>query len=633
MSLSEILSQALCRRLALTLVHFLWQGLAVAALVALAVRVLGLRSGRQRYVANLAAFLVLAACPLVTFALVGAAQPAAAPTSMATLSESAGAATATANLESSPGAQASQSVEGGAGGASVLQRLLGARLTSGVCFWLMAAWLAGVLVMTGKLALGFFGIHRWRANLSSLPPERASGIKALSSAMGLAGFDRIFVSARAGRAVAIGLLKPMVLLPASLVTGMSGEMLEAIVAHELAHIRRHDLWVITFQRIVEALLFYHPAVWWLSARLDCQRENACDDMVVAAGCGRDDYAETLVRAAEFVEGKHVALAAAATSSIKRRVMRLLAPAHGDCGRTGASALAVMLLAAGLLALAFLPGSLSAGEAPGDSKPDAGKTGLVATLSNGDQVELLGVSYHGREGSRWWAPDGRVLDGALLDVSEQKEQPTESLAVYEFALRVPNKPMPGGHVGFRSNIKGRHGAASWGGRKDYKQIATLKAVASRVPREDKTTTLVVGVASGEWLLMASPLPYKGHGNFSVRSVEEDGQFLIIRAIVVEGRPLVIVSDNTKNVDRRVVAITFDGKEHVANMTSTWKASCSQLIARFGDLHTDEIKEFRFLTRAYEWIEFRNISLEPGVTTEPEVAPRSPNTPEDDERNKV
>ncbi len=288
--------------------------------------------------------------------------------------------------------------------------------------------------------------------------------------MGLDGFDRIFISSRAGRAVAIGLLKPMVLLPASLVTGMSGEMLEAIVAHELAHIRRHDLWVITFQRIVEAFLFYHPAVWWLSARLDCQRENACDDLVVAAGHGRDDYAETLLRAAEFVEGKRVALAAAATSSLKHRVTRLLAPAHGGRGRTGASVLAVMLLVAGLLALAFLPGSLSAGEATGASKPEAAKAGLVATLSNGDEVELLGVSHHGREGSRWWAPNGNVLDESLLDVSEQKERPTEDLAVYEFALMVPDKPMPGGHAGFRSNIKGRHGAASWGGRKDYKQCA-------------------------------------------------------------------------------------------------------------------------------------------------------------------
>ena len=65
----------------------------------------------------------------------------------------------------------------------------------------------------------------------------------------------------------VGILRPMVLLPAAWIAEMPPEILEAVIAHELAHIRRRDLWATFFQRLVETLLFYHPAVWWISRRV------------------------------------------------------------------------------------------------------------------------------------------------------------------------------------------------------------------------------------------------------------------------------------------------------------------------------------------------------------------------------
>ncbi|MCH5375658.1 MAG: M56 family metallopeptidase, partial [Planctomycetes bacterium] len=75
------------------------------------------------------------------------------------------------------------------------------------------------------------------------------------------------------------------------------EALEAIVAHELAHIRRYDLWVGLLQRVVETLLFYHPAVWWLSHRLDRQRELCCDALAVQTTGQRVVYVQALEQAA------------------------------------------------------------------------------------------------------------------------------------------------------------------------------------------------------------------------------------------------------------------------------------------------------------------------------------------------
>ena len=82
----------------------------------------------------------------------------------------------------------------------------------------------------------------------------------------------------------IGWLKPVMLLPASALAGLAPAQLEAIFAHELAHVRRHDYLVNLLQTVVETLLFYHPAVWWLSARIRAERENCCDDLAVAL-CG------------------------------------------------------------------------------------------------------------------------------------------------------------------------------------------------------------------------------------------------------------------------------------------------------------------------------------------------------------
>ena len=86
----------------------------------------------------------------------------------------------------------------------------------------------------------------------------------------------------------IGWLRPVVLMPASALSGMGPQQLEAILAHELAHIRRHDYLVNLLQTVVETLLFYHPAVWWLSGRIRVERENCCDDLAVSL-CG-DPYA-------------------------------------------------------------------------------------------------------------------------------------------------------------------------------------------------------------------------------------------------------------------------------------------------------------------------------------------------------
>ena len=93
--------------------------------------------------------------------------------------------------------------------------------------------------------------------------------------------------------MAVGLVRPLVLIPAAWATEMPLPMLEAVIAHELAHLARRDLWANLLQRIAETLLFYHPAVWWLSRRLRIERELCADELAVGITGDRLNYARAL----------------------------------------------------------------------------------------------------------------------------------------------------------------------------------------------------------------------------------------------------------------------------------------------------------------------------------------------------
>ena len=101
----------------------------------------------------------------------------------------------------------------------------------------------------------------------------------------------------------IGWLRPVVLWPPALLAGLSVEQFESLLAHELAHVRRHDYLVNLVQTAIETLLFYHPAVWWLSRRIRHERECCCDDLAVAACGNRLSYARALAALEELRPGR------------------------------------------------------------------------------------------------------------------------------------------------------------------------------------------------------------------------------------------------------------------------------------------------------------------------------------------
>lgn len=346
----DLLEPELSARLIQTLGHFLWEGAAVVAALIVVWPMLRLTSSDLRYRACLAAMAILAAFPVLTFV---ALQPVS--------SSPAPAPAAYAQLDREP-IRLPHLVEPVPAPALTPGRATRSNQTDVATFdhkrslyqsYLLMAYFAGVALMLARLAFAVGAVHRLRR--TAAPANDATLLAAVaraSEAVGLRVAPLVAVCARAAAPAVVGVVRPIILLPLSVATELSPQQLEAILAHEMAHLHRGDHLVLVLQRLIESLLFFHPAVWFISRRLSVERENCCDDMVVAAGGGPVIYANSLVRVAELCREREGAMALASTSTtLSRRVRRLLdrsLPERLCVGRGGI----LMLLAAAIAALAL-----------------------------------------------------------------------------------------------------------------------------------------------------------------------------------------------------------------------------------------------------------------------------------------
>ncbi len=352
--LQNLVEQPLVHRFGLMLLHFLWQGAAVAVLAALALRLLRHRSAQLRYAASTAGLVVMAVLPAVTFWLI---EPPAGPTGaappdmLAALgspeqvepggSWRARTAAAAAGGESwrtdsaAGSAQTGIDASGRTGAAAPpaadepasTRWLRTMDWTGGVRAllpWTVVAWAAGVLILSARLAGGWMYVVRLRRRSTRRIGEPLAGTAGrLCRRLGIRRTVSLLESAAVTVPCALGVLRPVVLLPASALTGLSPQQLESLLAHELAHVRRYDYLVNALQCIVETLLFYHPAVWWLSRRIRAERENCCDDLAVAVVGSRLVYAQALTQMADLGRRQYQLAVAGSGSDLAGRVRRLL----------------------------------------------------------------------------------------------------------------------------------------------------------------------------------------------------------------------------------------------------------------------------------------------------------------------
>jgi beta-lactamase regulating signal transducer with metallopeptidase domain/HEAT repeat protein len=201
--------------------------------------------------------------------------------------------------------------------------------------WIVVLWLIGVVLFSFRTIGGLLWARSLVRKGTKPVSDAIRGASArLADALGVRVAVRVLQSTRVSVPMLVGWLRPVILLPVSVLTGLTPLQIEAILAHELAHVRRHDYLVNLLQTVVETLFFFHPAVWWLSGRIREERENACDELAVRLlGGDRVFYSRTLLSLEESRPAIPELAVAATGGSLKRRVQRLLGAeqAHLDIG--------------------------------------------------------------------------------------------------------------------------------------------------------------------------------------------------------------------------------------------------------------------------------------------------------------
>jgi beta-lactamase regulating signal transducer with metallopeptidase domain len=351
MNIFSWLDDVVCERLMLTFAHFLWQGVAIGLLAGLLGFLMRHRSAQAHYLLFASALLAMMACPPVTFGLLPSSSL---PTDEVAKTE--------LNLQSVD--DSDQMLNAGTGFPDVpLEEELEANdplfagtplfsdpatiettadvpvVQSETTNWptivrfLTYCYMLGVVLLLGRFVLGMQGAARIRRSSRLLDdPEILRAITRRAKALGLRNPPPVLLCQQLLVPAVVGFIRPAILLPVAMMSGLTPQLVEDVLTHELAHIRRYDYLVNVVQRVVESFLFFHPAVWFVSQRIRIEREHCCDDLVIALGTKPVDYATALLNVVESSSNNELEMnfsqlvilpAIGNRSELRRRIERLV----------------------------------------------------------------------------------------------------------------------------------------------------------------------------------------------------------------------------------------------------------------------------------------------------------------------
>jgi uncharacterized protein (TIGR03435 family) len=361
---------------AAALVDFVWQGTLVALPVAVGLRALRRRSPQARYALGATAMIALVALPVVTTVL----------------------RYATGEREMVPVSVVAESSRIARFENREVAFTVNARpdylpTLASVEPWILPVWSVGVLLLSLRLAMGGLQVRALRRSGRRADADLCERVSRLATRMGIHRPIDLMTSTRIDCPSVIGWLRPLVLMPPAGAMGLTIEQLETVLAHELAHIRRHDYLVNIVQMIAETLLFYHPAVWWLSKHLRIERELCCDVEAVSVCGDAATYARALVTMAR-VQVASMAMGSTG-GSLSDRVRVLLGVRVHEPRRSAALAAVVTTAALVSMALATINGQTehlrfevaSVKPARGDATGYRGIAFLPGGVVRGSQVPL------------------------------------------------------------------------------------------------------------------------------------------------------------------------------------------------------------------------------------------------------
>jgi D-alanyl-D-alanine endopeptidase (penicillin-binding protein 7) len=309
---------AFIHHLGLTLLQFAWQGALIAGVAGIGMVVLRNSRPQARYALGCIALLACVAWPVADLL---------------------------ARLYAPAAANGAASLLSFGNGVGTLHAWTPLDWMHGHLGAIVLAWAACACVLSLRMVLGFWWIDRAARSPRSDAAWQAR-VTAMAGRFGIHRAVRLRIVDNIAGPVTAGWWRPVVLVPASLLTGMPPALLEALIGHELGHVKRADYLVNVLQNVVETLLFYHPAVWWLSRCIRIERERIADDLA-AQFVGRRQLALALSELEKRQFSHHDMALAANGGELMSRIKRLLRPVPQ--GLSWKAALPVLGLSAALLA--------------------------------------------------------------------------------------------------------------------------------------------------------------------------------------------------------------------------------------------------------------------------------------------
>ncbi|OKY26827.1 M56 family metallopeptidase [Thalassotalea sp. PP2-459] len=335
--MDSIENSAILYYLALTLIHFLWQGGLIALTLKFSLVLTSFKHTNIRYLLSTTAMALCLIVPMITFSLIY--QPDISPSLILQH------ALPTSNADELFLVTDPQTWQ---------QDVLGSLPI------LSILWLATVCMLALKLFIELYHVVQLPKHGVRLPSKSLDNtFEALVKKIKLTRKPKLLIALHCDVPMAIGWLKPVVLIPAAMITGLTPAQLSMLMLHELAHIKRYDYLVNLLQTLIETLLFFHPAVRWISKQMRNEREYCSDDIAVALSGDALAYAHTLTDTASLCHHhRHHAIPtmamAASGGDLKKRVLRLVDQHH--CAKTDESGkfLASVLIIVSILAVALKP---------------------------------------------------------------------------------------------------------------------------------------------------------------------------------------------------------------------------------------------------------------------------------------
>ena len=460
----------------------------------------------------------------------------------------------------------------------------------------VSVWLVGVSLLSLRLLVGWVCVQRLKRKAQQPAGESLQALlKTLIERLKVSRPVRLVESALVEVPTVIGWLTPVILIPATALSGLSTSQLEALLAHELAHVRRNDYLINLMQSVIETLLFYHPVVWWLSRRIRIEREHCCDDLAVQV-CGDElSYAKALV-ALEELRGPQLKLAMSADGgSLLGRVSRLLGRRRQDDVSRGWVA-GVVLVLAGVLVL-WTRTTLHA--------TPQNESDFSIQLRLGGPVRLVGVSTVGPN-RNYWRPDGTPMAAPDFEsrIRYDEQQPDLRAVLFE-----------GAPVGYEVRLESPHPNA-WNHSADRRRSESHFAVG----RWDRTANLRAQVLPLNWRTIAiSGQDGLSTGDVVIRPpvINENGEITVKMEFITE--PDLYVNQVWRT---RLIALKRGGD--IATM-GAWESSSgignwgehlsdgkhAGIEAHFSELKLEDVECFVAQRREPLYVvEFRNVALHPG-----------------------